>query len=428
MKRNALLSLCLAAILMVLWVPSLAGAELGVSVESGNTLVSPSPQSVQEHTKRMQAGQGGAKNAGAGGGGTKLNKLSFTSTNVVQGNITAGNKSKVNIGGLDLGTGDKSTGGGAPAQSPIVETSNAPVGNNRESSQVERGEDISATSKVSQNDIDPKKAAEIAKWEEELSKAKGALTQAELSDCAYDDSSVCHTTYGGEMQKVSDVELQKLGVSPGDFHTESGLDATLYKGTDGNYVLAFRGTEPPGPEEGKILKWSAKDVEADRIQRAGGNDISDQYKEGIALADKLYEKLPNLTCTGHSLGGGLCTAASIRTGMKGEVFNPAALADETLSYAFTGEFHNLNIIKSQDEKKILADAREKAKNNVQLYRVDGDKYSESFARGGAGTVQILSKEKGQDAHDIATVKYSIENDIRSIENEITRLKTTGPVF
>ena len=131
MKRKALTNLCLAAVVMALCVPGFAaGAESTVPLADDATVVTPPPQAVHDYSRQKQAGKGDTKAAGAGGGAAmKFNNLNFTSTNVVQGNLTAGNKGKVNIGGLDMSKDDNSgnqpgTGGTQPVRGvnpPIVE-------------------------------------------------------------------------------------------------------------------------------------------------------------------------------------------------------------------------------------------------------------------------------------------------------------------
>ena len=102
---------------------------------------------------------------------------------------------------------------------------------------------------------------------------------------------------------------------------EADLNAALYMRTvDGitEYTLAFAGTA------------SIIDAFEDIAQLIGN---SQQYKLGVELAEKYSNDLAvfELTFTGHSLGGGVSNAASLKTGRQSISFNPAFLSDETVS-------------------------------------------------------------------------------------------------
>ena len=59
---------------------------------------------------------------------------------------------------------------------------------------------------------------------------------------------------------------------------------------------------------------------------------SEQYKKSIKLAEKVNSNKPKgkqLTITGHSLGGGLATAAGAATGSKTYAFCPAGVHPNT---------------------------------------------------------------------------------------------------
>ncbi len=105
---------------------------------------------------------------------------------------------------------------------------------------------------------------------------------------------------------------------------DSGFAATLFKRQKGNlYVLAFRGTE------GLVDPDAVTDV-------AQGLGLpSEQYDLAIklaAMAGALAERQgATLRLTGHSLGGGLATAAGLVNGQHSVVFNPAGVHRNTLS-------------------------------------------------------------------------------------------------
>jgi RHS repeat-associated protein len=101
-------------------------------------------------------------------------------------------------------------------------------------------------------------------------------------------------------------------------YTETnGLRAALFSnGTDN--VLVYAGTSPSS-----LANWWAN------LKQAFGFR-SEQYEAGIDLAVRLSETVSNLRYTGHSLGGGIASAAAIVTGGSARTFNAAGVHDNTL--------------------------------------------------------------------------------------------------
>jgi hypothetical protein len=110
---------------------------------------------------------------------------------------------------------------------------------------------------------------------------------------------------------------------------DQGLDYTIFENKDTkDLVIAFRGTEP----------LSLEDWFEDMEQVLGG---SEQYKAAVALAERTLSKIEEqnkkngtnikLTYTGHSLGGGLATAAALKTGKQAITFDAAGISNETFA-------------------------------------------------------------------------------------------------
>lgn len=123
---------------------------------------------------------------------------------------------------------------------------------------------------------------------------------------------------------VTDDELRRLGLDPDRFHTSSGLDATLFKNGEGDYVLAFRGTDFDSQ-----VDWQ-NNVEAIK-------GVSTQQREAVALALSIKSaadaNMADLQFTGHSLGGNLAAVSSIATGLPAVTFNAAGVSTSALVMA-----------------------------------------------------------------------------------------------
>lgn len=116
---------------------------------------------------------------------------------------------------------------------------------------------------------------------------------------------------------------------------DSGFDAAIYQNEQGQYVVAYRGTD----------NWfdrskGGRDGEANVGQGAGYT--TKQYRQAVALAMRAEEAFGpgNVAITGHSLGGGLASAAMLAADMPGVTFNAAGLSDNTLRSLNLGESPN----------------------------------------------------------------------------------------
>lgn len=109
-------------------------------------------------------------------------------------------------------------------------------------------------------------------------------------------------------------ELATLGITKDDLSPPgSSMHAELFV-KDGQYVLAFRGTRPS----------EVGDLENDAEQGAGFD--AEAYDKAIDLAKNLNRTTDgDLSFTGHSLGGGLASAAAVVTGLPATTFNAAGL-------------------------------------------------------------------------------------------------------
>jgi hypothetical protein len=124
----------------------------------------------------------------------------------------------------------------------------------------------------------------------------------------------------GGWSRLSDNDLLAHGIDPQSLHSDAtGFQAAIYSDGHGDYVLAFAGTDFKS-----IADWRANVGQGLGLQTA-------QYRQAEVLAQDAREAFGNnLAITGHSLGGGLASAASLATGTPAVTFNPAGLSDQTL--------------------------------------------------------------------------------------------------
>ena len=128
-----------------------------------------------------------------------------------------------------------------------------------------------------------------------------------MSECAYQlIKQFCGLNWGV-------VDMQSFGIDESEYQDAEFSASLFYNPFKDEYVLAFRGTD------------DLSDMPTNLLQ-AGGMSVS-QYQKAVSLAEKVSATVGStrLTFTGHSLGGGLATAAAAKVHELAVVFNPAAL-------------------------------------------------------------------------------------------------------
>ncbi|RTZ97752.1 MAG: hypothetical protein DSY90_06460 [Deltaproteobacteria bacterium] len=184
---------------------------------------------------------------------------------------------------------------------------------------------------------------------EEIPPALTTLDYAHLSRCAYVDKP-CNLPEGWEQVNPSDLAGFNIFVSQTIFDdAESGLHAAIFhNGLSGEWVLGFEGT-------GDWNDWGTNISEA-LVPLL----IDQQYLLAGILSKSLNEQIEkkgeSLTFTGHSLGGGLASMASMTTGKSAVTFNAAGLRKAT---ALNGQYTGISkheIIKNWKNRNNLIDA------------------------------------------------------------------------
>jgi hypothetical protein len=122
-------------------------------------------------------------------------------------------------------------------------------------------------------------------------------------------------------------EMRNIGLSPEDLRsTNSAFRAQVYvRNTNGTqeYVVAFRGSTS-----------AASDWTANAQQAAGFR--TDHYDKALRIGQLVARSgAGNVTMTGHSLGGGLASAAAVAAGRPAATFNAAGLHENTIQRANT---------------------------------------------------------------------------------------------
>lgn len=96
----------------------------------------------------------------------------------------------------------------------------------------------------------------------------------------------------------------------------NGLGATIYRNDEGQYVVAFRGSDG-----GQWTDW------AQDLGQGLGLPMP-QYMDAIQIATAMHDEFgDDVVFTGHSLGGGLATVAAAATGSPAVTFNAAGVED-----------------------------------------------------------------------------------------------------
>lgn len=120
--------------------------------------------------------------------------------------------------------------------------------------------------------------------------------------------------------------LAKYDLTPEDLRIErSEFRAQVYEpqpgvfGEDLKPVVAFKGTTPTSGED-----WGNN-------VRQGLNMESPYYKQAVTIGRKLRGGGADVEITGHSLGGGMASAAANASGSVGTTFNSAGLHPETVA-------------------------------------------------------------------------------------------------
>ncbi|HZW18314.1 MAG TPA: Mbeg1-like protein [Luteimonas sp.] len=126
-------------------------------------------------------------------------------------------------------------------------------------------------------------------------------------------------------------QLQAAGMDPGKLDVPgSQFKAMVFTDGQGNYVLAFRGTQEGAADWMTNFAQGTGQVtdEFDRLAPQAAQEFARAFGERGVDADG-NPAYTNLAITGHSQGGGLATVASAVTGIPAVTFDPSGVHDRT---------------------------------------------------------------------------------------------------
>lgn len=148
--------------------------------------------------------------------------------------------------------------------------------------------------------------------------ATGTQSEAELKAAGW---TRLQPAPGENPDHLIDANGNRVNIDPASLDDPStGFRAAIYQNPQGQYVVAYAGTDPS----------EIPDLKADASQAFGLG--AKQYNQAISLAKKAEVAFGdgNVVFTGHSLGGGLASAAALATDASAVTFNSAGLSNETL--------------------------------------------------------------------------------------------------
>ncbi len=269
--------------------------------------------------------------------------------------------------------------------------------------------------------------------QQEMDELTEAATMARLSAAAYDDPPSDENLPEG-YRRATPNEMAELGL----IDPESGTDLTRLDGEDfradvfvnsdpasgeNNYTIAYRGTT------------SGNDWGANIAQGAGFE--SEYYNRAGRVARMANAMAPGrVQFTGHSLGGGLASAAASATGADATTFNAAGLHPDTAE-RMGGRAANIEAWHNErDPLSSLQDANEwvapsaignrrplppttewTAEENAMVEaRVDSDNWTPDWIERKQGQAEAKAAQQLR-FHSMDEMEEIIQTDIERVESE-----------
>ena len=220
-------------------------------------------------------------------------------------------------------------------------------------------------------------------------------------------------------------ELAKAGLSPDDLKIPgTNFGAVVYKtGNPPAYTVSFRGTE----------EWTGSDMGANIEQRLGINDTP-YYSRAQEIARKMeicnleYGGSPPPTkFVGHSLGGGLASAAAVAVGSDATTFNASGLHANTIA---AGGRANGNVVAIHVKGEMLTTLQENTsqleafgKRKVALdppFNLTRDLLAKGLGAAAFGLMGIAAAQALRSGllHKMGNVVDSLDRALANAQNEV----------
>lgn len=171
----------------------------------------------------------------------------------------------------------------------------------------------------------------------------------------YEHAKLANGAYDGTAPPGWDVvtdpdELAAMGLDPSDLNQPgSEFQAVVYRpdpdvfGDEMTTTIAFRGSQNPLEDSAHMEDWK------NNLQQGLGMD-SDYYENAVGIGNAVGRSGQDVEFAGHSLGGGLASAASQASGNDATTFNSAGLNSDTVSdYGGTPQASDVNAYRVEDE-------------------------------------------------------------------------------
>lgn len=169
---------------------------------------------------------------------------------------------------------------------------------------------------------------QCAQMRADLARVEEMQNEHRLSEAVYerdDDKRAAMLEGTGFTEVTDEAELNAMGLTGQDLKpTDSNFRAGVFKNEQGETVVAFKGTDFTSLEDWK--NNAAQDMMGE----------ADYYTRAQDIAYAMNESGVEPSFTGHSLGGGLASAAARRIGADASTFNAAGLNPKTLAGRMPG--------------------------------------------------------------------------------------------
>ncbi|GGK16436.1 lipase family protein [Luteimonas terricola] len=179
----------------------------------------------------------------------------------------------------------------------------------------------------------------------ELSAVAGGQQAQEFDVVLSQLATVVYGTRGAPpagWSEVTDADLAARGIDDpaawraqyldgGDQLLAQHFKAEIYKDCDGNFVLAYRGTDGSGADWMNNFRQGAGFTTSDQVDKFSGlaTQTAVEFERRFGTVDE-SGNATNLAITGHSQGGGLASVASLASGVPAVTFDASGIHPNTL--------------------------------------------------------------------------------------------------